>query len=232
MDDDLQAPADEPADYGEMDGEPEQSDVKTLQVRLRNGESGDEGKARIALAPEYHAVDSIHQLNQITAFREADLTHLADQLEQQVLQLKDGNLGQAESMLAAQAHTLDALFHHFLIRAARNIKNEFSVVDRLFKLAMKAQSQCRATLDSLASIKKPRPELVKQTNIAHGYQQVNNFPEKDNPPNELLEKTDGERLDTGTPAEAVKGDQTLEAVGEEHRAKYAGRTGQDRSERL
>ena len=217
-DDDLQALMDE-LDDDEMDDEPEQSDVKVMQVRLRKGESDDEGTARIALTPEYHAVHSIHQLNQITAFKAADLTHLANQLEKQTQQLQDGDLGHAESILAAQAQTLDALFHNLLRRAALNYRNEFSVVDRLFRLAMKAQSQCRATLDSLAAMKKPPPDLIKQTNIAHGHQQVNNFPEKENAPNELLEKTDGERLDTGTPAEAVRGDQALETVGAKHRAK-------------
>ena len=94
-DEDLQALMDELDDDGEMDDEPEQSDVKIMQVTLREGESGDEGTARIALTPEYHAVHSIHQLNQITAFREADLTSLANQLDQQVQQFKDGDLGQA-----------------------------------------------------------------------------------------------------------------------------------------
>jgi hypothetical protein len=122
-DDDLRALTDELADDGEMDGEPEQSDVKILQVTLREGESGDEATARIALTPEYHAAHSIHQLNQITAFRQADLTHLANQLNKQTQQLKDGDLGQAEAILAAQAQTLDALFHNFLIRAARNMNN-------------------------------------------------------------------------------------------------------------
>jgi hypothetical protein len=61
-------------------------------------------------------------------------------------------------------------------------------------------------------MKKPPPEFIKQTNIAHGHQQVNNFPEKENPPNELLEKTDGERLDEGTPSEAVSVDPDLATV--------------------
>jgi hypothetical protein len=91
------------------------------------------------------------------------------------------------------------------------MNNEFSVVDRLYKLAMKAQSQCRATLDSLAAMKKPPSDLIRQTNIAHGHQQVNNFPEKEKPPNELLEKANG--MDPETPPEAVRVDSDLETVG-------------------
>ena len=41
--------------------------------------------------------------------------------------------------------------------------------------ALKAQAQCRATLEALAEIKNPRPvAFVKQANISGGHQQVNN----------------------------------------------------------
>jgi hypothetical protein len=74
-------------------------------------------------------------------------------------------------------------------------------------------------------MKKPPAELIKQTNIAHT-QQVNNHrlpeqsEEKRNQPNELLEKRDNEqRLDRGTPKEAVRVDSDLETVEAKHRAK-------------
>jgi len=96
------------------------------------------------------------------------------------------------------------------------------------RLALKAQSQCRATLETLAAIKNPTPvTFVKQANVAHGPQQVNNGPpseppsrarESENPPNELLEHTHGERLDFGTPKAAVGADSALATVGEVHRA--------------
>ena len=40
---------------------------------------------------------------------------------------------------------------------------------------MRAQGQCRATLQTLGELKNPRQvAFVKQANIANGYQQVNN----------------------------------------------------------
>jgi hypothetical protein len=41
-------------------------------------------------------------------------------------------------------------------------------------LALKAQSQCRATLETLAHVKNPPVLFAKQANIAHGPQQINN----------------------------------------------------------
>ena len=129
-------------------------------------------------------------------------------------------------MLASQAYTLDALFHNLLRRSALNVRNEFNVVEKLMKLALKAQSQCRTTLDSFASMKKPSAELFKQTNIAHGPQQINNSisAEKGNPPNELLEKTENEPdkwLDRGTPQEAVSADTDMATVAAIDRAAVA-----------
>ncbi len=47
-------------------------------------------------------------------------------------------------------------------------------LDRYLRLALKAQSQCRATLETLATIKNPPAVFARQANIAHGPQQVNN----------------------------------------------------------
>jgi hypothetical protein len=100
------------------------------------------------------------------------------------------------------------------------------------RLALKAQRQCRATIETLVMAKNPAPvTFVKQANVAHGPQQVNNGPpaeasrarESENRPNELLEHTHGERLDSGTPKAASGADSALATVGEVHRATNSGR---------
>jgi hypothetical protein len=93
-------------------------------------------------------------------------------------------------------------------------------VDRLeqyMRLALKAQSQCRATLETLAQMKNP-PVFTPQANVA-GQQVVNNGticrrPRAGNEttPNELLEAP-GERMDGRETRRAGKGDQALAAVG-------------------
>ena len=75
-------------------------------------------------------------------------------------------------------------------------------------MALRAQNQCRATLETLAAIKNPPVVFAKQANInqGNGNQQVNNGTsdpasragEIINQPNELLEAQHGERMDTGT----------------------------------
>jgi hypothetical protein len=45
-------------------------------------------------------------------------------------------------------------------------------IDRFTRLALKAQGQCRATIETLALMKNPPTVFARQANIAHGPQQV------------------------------------------------------------
>ena len=130
-------------------------------------------------------------------------------------------------MLTAQAHTLDAIFNNL---ARRAIHAEYmDSHDSYLKLALRAQSQRRATWEAVAAIKHP-PVMgyVRQANIAHGPQQVNNAPaatagatraaEHPHPKSKLLEESDGERLDTGATGTPSRADSALATVGAIDRA--------------
>jgi transcription initiation factor IIF auxiliary subunit len=99
-------------------------------------------------------------------------------------------------------------------------------IELLSKLALKAQNQCRTTIATLSEMKNPkRAMFVKQLNQAN-QMQVNNSKDSDseiqkktsNPANELLEQTDGERLDTRTTGETIGDDDAVKAVAEINRA--------------
>jgi hypothetical protein len=74
-------------------------------------------------------------------------------------------------MLTAQAHSLDAIFNKLAQRAALNMGEYMQACETYLKLALRAQSQCRATWETLSTIKNP-PVMgyVKQANIAQGHQ--------------------------------------------------------------
>ena len=127
-----------------------------------------------------------------------------------------GNLARTERMLANQLLTLDAMFNN-LARRAR-AQTQFDGIEKLTRLALKAQSQARATAETLGLLKNPAP-YIRQANIAHGPQQVNNGTRPthaDNfqtEPNKLLEAQHGNPLDTGAQTATGRGHQALEAVG-------------------
>ena len=79
-----------------------------------------------------------------------------------------------EAMLSAQAVALNAIFGEFARRAAVNMGEHIGAMETYARLAMKAQSQCRSTIETLAEMKNPPVVFARQANISNGPQQVNN----------------------------------------------------------
>jgi hypothetical protein len=134
-----------------------------------------------------------------------------------------GNLAGLEETLTAQLVALDSIFNEMARRAALNTGEYISAAETYLRLGLKAQAQCRATLQTLFEVKNPQPvAFVKQANIANGPQQVNNGVATRPPPhagistsqsNELLELSHEQRLDTGTAGTAGGTHPRLETVG-------------------
>lgn len=107
-------------------------------------------------------------------FGALDVTECVLTLKKRVDTTHGGDLKHAETTLTAQAATLDAIFNEMARRAALNMGEYMDATERYMRLALKAQGQCRATLETLAAIKNPPVIFAKQANIAHGPQQINN----------------------------------------------------------
>ena len=184
----------------------------------------------IVLSPTTQNAAGIHAWGKFAG--EQDLGELITGLKEQVRQVQDGDMRRVEAMLYGQAMTLQTIFTNLARRSAMNAGEYIKAADTYMRLALKAQSQCRATLEALAEIKNPRPvSFVKQANIANGPQQVNNgstqtgthaHAEKSTgTKNELLEHQHGNYLDTGAQGTAGGADPHLEAVEAGQRAAHA-----------
>jgi len=146
----------------------------------------------------------------------ADLT-LA--LNQQIEFARSGT-EYSERMLLAQANLLDVLSANLISRCARDIGHNSQSLE-MMRLALRAQNQCRMTMESIATIKNPSAVLfARQANFANGPQQVNNCPAEsaaqadiDFSPNELLESSHGKRLDPGAKGAASGADPDMATLG-------------------
>jgi hypothetical protein len=207
-------------------------DLNQIAVVVERDEDQATALARTVLCPTVQAAGTLQEYGK--SFGDLDLSGLLDSLNEQTKAVIDGDLKRAEAMLTAQTHTLDAIFNNLARRAAMNMGEYMQACETYLKLALRAQSQCRATWETLATIKNP-PMMgyVKQANIAHGHQQVNNASsttsedprarENPNLQNKLLEEKDGERLDTGTTGTPGRADPAMATVGEVDRTKDRGR---------
>lgn len=83
-----------------------------------------------------------------------------------------GDVGFAHEVLAARILTLDSMFTEFARRAAPNMGEYLDAAERYARLGMKAQSNCKATVETLAKLHQPREQTVKHVHVNEGGQAV------------------------------------------------------------
>ena len=101
--------------------------------------------------------------------KDVDITELMTDMQGKFKQVNDGDLSTMEGMLVGQALALQTIFTSLAQRAALNAGEYMDAADKYLRLALKAQSQCRATLETLANIKNPPIVYAKQANFASGH---------------------------------------------------------------
>ena len=193
---------------------------RTLCVKQTDGETIAEAMARCATTPSIQAAITIKQFES-APLSGISINTLEKDLSEYCARSNRGDLAQSEALLTAQAHSLDAIYNKLARMASGHLagRGNLEVVDTLLRLAMKAQSPSRSTIEALAEIKNPsHVTFAKQANIANGPQQVNNgVPARAEnnqfPQNKLLEHTNGDRLDIRTQSPAIGADTPLATVG-------------------
>ena len=93
-------------------------------------------------------------------------------LGEEIQRSMKGDLSLATRMFTSQAISLDTLFTEMAGRAGNNLGQYPDTADRYMRLALKAQSACRATLEALAKLHQPREQTVKHVHINSGGQAV------------------------------------------------------------
>lgn len=190
----------------------------TLQVTAKQGVSKERQLADVALDPLAGAAVIASTFGKPLS-GETDLTCVYEALHHRAKAIRDNKLASVEDMLTGQAAALNAMFLELARRSGSNMGEHMPAMETYMRLALKAQAQCRATLETLANIKNPPVVYARQANIANGPQQVNNgvaaspASNQANPPNQLLETDHGKRMEPGTAGAAIGGDPALEAMG-------------------
>ena len=144
---------------------PQKESLATLYTPAQRGQ--------LALSSELLAAAVIRGYQKNVIGGDVDLESLVNGIIETCTQVNDDDLHRLESMLVSQATSLQSIFTELARKAqAQNYLNHF---ETYLSLALKAQAQSRATITALGELKNPRQAtFVKQANIAHGPQQVNN----------------------------------------------------------
>lgn len=176
--------------------------------------------AGVTTSPELAAHRVIHAVELNSGLgQHIDVPTMLETLREQVRTVHDGDLKQAEAMLMNQATALQSLFARLTEKAME--QTHIPNLEGFMRMALRAQSQCRTTLETLSAIKNPPIVYAKQANISQGHQQVNNGTRNSSRVREVenqqtqLSGVDNELCqDTGAPGIAKKDDSLLETLGE------------------
>lgn len=197
---------------------PTTSKANNLLLVRQKGKSDERVMAECGLSAVMANASTSRTYLQAT-FGTLDINEVVAVMRDKAEKVQSGDLSDVEATLTAQAATLDTIFNELARRAALNMGQHLTATEIYLRHAFKAQAQCRSTLEALAEIKNPRPvAFVKQANISHGPQQVNNgaSPRVENLGNQSNELSGGSNEllpDTRAQAIACGANQEMETVG-------------------
>jgi hypothetical protein len=147
----------------------------TLILRPKADETDQAAQARTMLGPFVrHGLTAGCFANRVLGPTQdkPGLMDCADFIEAQARSAAGADLAMASHMLAAQAITLDSMFTELARCAAVNMGEYPQAVDRYARLALKAQSNSRATLEALAKLHQPREQTVRHVHVNDGGQAI------------------------------------------------------------
>jgi hypothetical protein len=103
---------------------------------------------------------------------EASGLDIVDVVRESADAVAEGNLEYVSRALTSQAYSLDATITELMHRAWANAGEYPEAFQRYMGLALKAQSNCRATLEALAKMHQPREQVVRHVHVYEGGQAV------------------------------------------------------------
>lgn len=195
---------------------------KAPQVKVTKDDSEEVVAAKFAAlftSPELAASRVISAGDSKTNIGEQiDIPSLLSHLEELGHTVNRGDMSNAEAMLINQATALQSLFACLTEKAMG--AQYLSGFEGFMRMALRAQSQSRATLETLSAIKNPPVIITKQLNQNIGPQQINNAVasetltrENKNQQTQLSEQSDELCPNSRTSSVTRSANQALETLG-------------------
>lgn len=146
-----------------------------LTVEQTTEETGAQAMARKLLQPTLKNAAAASAFTSKMLGSDLELPGIGDYADHVHITARDaagGDMTMASKVLAAQAITLDSMFAELARRAAMNMGEYIDASERYGRLALKAQGNCRATLEALAKLHQPREQTVRHVHVNEGGQAI------------------------------------------------------------
>lgn len=135
-----------------------------LRVKAEPGETEGLQLAKVSINPAANAMATARLFGK-GSFGELSVTGLYEAISDEVTLAKSGDLTRQRALLAAQAFALNSIFTEMSRRSALNMGEYIEASERYMRLALKAQSQCRATIEALDRLANGREQTVRHVHV-------------------------------------------------------------------
>lgn len=150
---------------------PPARDKNQLNIPCEPEKTKERKLAEVGLDPAAHGAAALRLYNK-GHFGEQDISELYAALSEHAKAARKGDLAHQREMLAMQADTLNGIFSEMARRAAANMGEYINATQTYLRLGLKAQAQCRATIESLDQLTSGRVQTVKHVHVSEGGQAV------------------------------------------------------------
>jgi hypothetical protein len=94
-----------------------------------------------------------------------DLTDTVEIMVDACKKVRANDLSDQRDILTSQAMALDAIFTAMVLRSENNLKDYFDASQRFMRMAMKAQAQCRTTIEALDRLARGGEQVIKHVHV-------------------------------------------------------------------
>jgi hypothetical protein len=135
-----------------------------LRIPEQAGKSEARALAEVAINPVATAMAVAQRFNKGT-FGDLSLTETFDVLGEQVAAFEKGDHTHQRALLIGQSVALNAIFAELARRAALNMGEYINASERYMRLALKAQAQSRATVETLDRLARGGEQVIRHVHV-------------------------------------------------------------------
>ncbi|WP_123906238.1 hypothetical protein [Sphingorhabdus sp. YGSMI21] len=138
----------------------------TLKISVEKGKSESRQMAEVAMRPMIRNGFIVGSLgSKYFSGEQPDLTETVDIMAEACAKVRTNDLSDQRDILTSQAMALDAIFTAMVLRSENNLKDYFDASQRFMRMAMKAQAQCRTTIEALDRLARGGEQVIKHVHV-------------------------------------------------------------------
>ncbi|WP_417592071.1 hypothetical protein [Parasphingorhabdus sp.] len=132
--------------------------------------------------------------------KQPDFTETVEIMAEACANVRANSLDDQKDILTSQAMALDSIFTLLVARSEANVEKHLDASERFMRMALKAQSQCRTTIETLDKMVRDGTQTVKHVHVDNrGGQAVIADTVQTGGHNEKTDKQSHAKCDEGSP---------------------------------